>query len=322
MSAHALQNPVILGAGQLALAIVDALAAANIPVTLVNRSGQLQEALPAGVTLVAADLYQPEAVTRLCAGADTVFLCAQPAYTEWPEKFPPLIESVLAGLSRTGARLLFGDNLYLYGSTGGAPIREDLPSAATGRKGRTRARMAETLLDAHRQGKVQVAIARASDFYGPRATDSAFGANVFGPALQGKTVNVLGNPDLPHTYSYIRDFAASLILLAGHDAAFGQAWHIPNAPTLTTRQMIDLIGAEIGQPVKLRAAGRWLLSLLALFSPQLREMKEMAYEFEEPYIVDSSRFVAAFGDNATPHAQAIRETVAWYRAHAQQGRPA
>lgn len=315
MSATTIQKPVILGAGQLALAIMDELVTRQIPVTLVNRSGRVKEALPPGVTVVQADLYNAQEVARVCAGADVVFLCAQPAYTEWPEKFPPLVESAITGLTGSAAKLLFGDNLYCYGSTGGAPIHEELPYAATGRKGRTRAHMAKMLLDAHRQDKVQVAIGRASDFYGPRATDSALGAIVFVPALEGKTANVLGNPDLPHTYSYIRDFARGLLVLAEHDEAVGQVWHIPNAPTITTRQMLDLIGQEVGRPVKVRAAGRWLLNLMALFNPTLREMKEMAYEFEEPYIVDSSRFVAAFGDIATPHVQAIRDTVAWYRQH-------
>ncbi len=315
MTEQTIQKPVILGTGQLGLAIMDELVKRGTSVTLVNRSGRIAEALPAGVTLVTADLYDPANVREVCRGADVVFLCAQPAYTDWPEKFPPLIESVLAGLQDSGVTLVFGDNLYMYGPTGGAPITEDLPYAATGHKGKTRAEMAERLLSAHEPGRLDVVIGRASDFYGPRVTDSAVGEMVFEAALAGKTVNLIGDLDLPHTYTYIRDFARALITLAEAPEAHGEAWHVPNAPTVSTQAFLDMIEAEVGKPVKTRTAGKTMLSVLGLFNPVLREFKEMYYEFDEPYVVDDSKYRAAFGNGVTPHEEAIRETLAWYQAH-------
>jgi nucleoside-diphosphate-sugar epimerase len=314
------EKPVIFGTGPLGLAVMDALIERGYQdITLVNRSGQVNEPLPDGVTVVAGDATNPDQVAQICQTATVVFHCAQPGYTEWPEKFTPITQGILEGVSRTQARLVFGDNLYMYGPTDGRLIHPELPYAATGPKGKTRAHMAQLLLEAHRAGKVRVTIGRASDFYGPRVIGSAVGDMVFEAALTGKTVNALGNVDQPHTYTYIRDFGRALVTLSEHEAAFGQAWHVPNAETITTRQFVELVGREVGRPLKIRTAGRWMVTLLGLFSPQLREFKEMMYEFTEPYVVDHSQFAAAFGPvSVTSHQVAIKETLAWYRQHLAQ----
>lgn len=307
---------VILGTGQLGLAIMDELVAAGQPVKLVNRSGRLQETLPQSVFLETADCNHPDEVARVTESAEVVFFCVQPAYHQWPEKFLPLAASIVEGVSRSGAKLVFGDNLYMYGSTAGQPIHEDLPYAAKTRKGRARAKVANMLFDAHRAGKVAVTIGRASDFYGPRVTDSMAGEMLFAAALQGKTVNLVGNLDLPHTLTYIRDFARALVTLSKDEAAYGRAWHVPNAETLTQNQFIKLVEAKIGQPIKVRTAGKLIMRLLGLFNPAAGEVVEMMYEFEEPFVVDYSQFAAVFGTQTTPHEQAILETVAWYRQQA------
>jgi nucleoside-diphosphate-sugar epimerase len=311
-----IERPIVLGTGQLGMTIMDELAARGVPVRMVNRSGRVAETLPADVTVRAADLYDSKVVQAVCEDADVVFLCAQPDYTAWPEQFPPLIDAILSGLKDRHVSLVFGDNLYMYGPTGGQPLREDLPYAATGHKGKTRADVATRLLAAHNPGKLEVVLGRGSDFYGPRVTDSAVGETLFGAAIAGKTVNLVGDIDLPHTYTYIRDFAHALITLAEAKAAYGQAWHVPNAPTQSTRAFVEEIESQLGQPLKVRTAGRRMLALLGLFDPMLREMQEMYYEFGEPYIVDDSKYRAAFGDEVTPREEAIRATLDWYREHA------
>ncbi len=304
---------VIFGSGPLGLAVMDALTARGYTnVVVVNRRGAVDEALPAGVQVIKGDATDPDDVARISEGAAVVFQCAQPGYTQWPEKFPPIIAGIIAGVSRSGARLIFGDNLYMYGPTGGAAITEDLPHAATGRKGRTRAELAHLLLDAHKAGRVRVAIGRASDFYGPRVKASAVGDIVFEAALQGKPINALGDVTLPHTYTYIGDFGDALVTLAEHDDAFGQVWHVPNAPTGSTQAFVDMVGQAAGKPVKIRAAGRGMVTVMGLFVPEVREMKEMYYEFAEPYVVDDSKFRQAFGGSPTPLADGIAATVDWY----------
>ena len=207
----------------------------------------------------------------------------------------------------------------MYGPTGGEPIREDMPYAATGRKGKTRAQVAKMFLDAHAAGKIKVTIGRASDFFGPRATDTAvFGDRFFAAVAAGKAVDVFGDLSLPHTYTYLPDFARALITLSQHEEAYGRAWHVPNAATISTQAFIGLFEQEMGQPVKRRTVSRFMLSVVGLFVPIVREMKEMLYEFEEPYIVDDSQFRAAFGAETTPLPEAVAATVAWYQDQAKQ----
>jgi nucleoside-diphosphate-sugar epimerase len=304
---------VILGTGQLGLAIMDELVAAGKQVKLVNRSGRVNETVPVGVILETADATNPADIARVTAGAEVVFFCVQPAYHQWPEKFAPLAAGVIEGVSRSGAKLVFGDNLYMYGPTAGQPIHEGLPYAAETRKGRARAQVANMLLAAHEAGKVQVTIGRASDFYGPRVTDSMAGEMLFEAALHGKTVNLTGNLDLPHTLTYIRDFARALVTLSQNEMAYGRTWHVPSAETLTQNQFLKLVEAEIGRPIKVRTGGKLILRLIGLFNPVAGEVVEMMYEFDEPFIVDHSQFAAAFGAYVTPHKQAIQETVAWYQ---------
>lgn len=315
------ENNFIFGTGPLGLSVMDELVARGRRVTLVSRSGRVDEKLPAGVTVRQADATDPDEVEVVCAGADVVFHCAQPEYHEWPEKFPPITRGIVDGVARLnvggdGPRLVMGDNLYMYGPTNGRPIREDLPYAATGSKGVCRAEMARYVLDAHRDGRVKATIGRGSDFYGPRVLDSAAGEMLFGAALSGKPVNVLGNPNLPHTLTYIRDFGRALVTLSEHEAAFGRAWHVPNDETVSMRRFTEMVAGEIGRPVKVRPAGRLVVSALGLFVPALGEVKEMMYGFEQPYIVDDREYRAAFGNGVTPHSKAIRETVAWFEGKA------
>lgn len=315
MSTH-LQSErnVVFGTGPLGLSVMEELIARGREVTLVNRHGVVGEVLPAEVKVVSGDATNPDEVAALCAGMDVVFQCAQPEYYEWPEKFPPIMRGIVAGVAQTNARLVMGDNLYMYGPTDGRPLQENLPYAATGRKGRTRAEMAQMVLAAHAEGRIVATIGRASDFYGPRVLGSAVGEIFFEPALEGKPVNVIGNPDLPHTYTYIRDFARGLVTLSESEAAFGRAWHVASAETITTRDFADLVAAEVGQTVRLRPAGKGTLAVMGLFVKEIREMREMAYEFTEPFVMDDSQYRQAFGNGTTPHRDAIRATVAWYKS--------
>jgi nucleoside-diphosphate-sugar epimerase len=287
------------------------------PVKMVNRSGQRPADVPASVEVVAADVYQPDQVQALTHGAAVTYLCAQPGYTEWVEKWPPLMKSVIAGVTASGSKLIFGDNLYLYGDTHGQPLHESLPATAHTRKGKVRGEVAELVLAAHRAGALRAAIGRGSDFYGPGVLSSLTGERVILPALKGQAAQLTGNIDLPHTLTYIEDFGKALVILGEREEALGQAWHVPNPPTLTQREWTTLLFEELGKPVKVSSIGKPMLTLAGLFIPAAREVVEMMYEFEKPYVVDSSKFVRAFGDHSTPHREAIKATVVWYRAYAQ-----
>jgi nucleoside-diphosphate-sugar epimerase len=303
---------VIFGTGPLGLAVMRELVRQGKPVHMVNGRGKA--VLPEGVELVASDAYLPDNTRRVTRGAAVVYQCAQPPYHEWAEKFPALQASILEGAAANGAKLVIGDNLYLYGEVD-EPIHEGLPYSATTKKGQTRAKMAEAALAAHQSGRLRVTIGRGSDFFGPGVLGSSLGQRVFTPALQGKTASAIGSLDQPHTYTYIDDFGKALVTLGQREEALGRAWHVPNAETLTQRQLISMIFEEIGAPPRMSGMGKAMLRIGGLFIPEARESIEMMYEFEKPFIVDDSQYKRAFGDHATPPGEAIQATIAWYRRH-------
>jgi nucleoside-diphosphate-sugar epimerase len=170
-------------------------------------------------------------------------------------------------------------------------------------------------MNAHRSGRIHATIGRASDFFGPRVLNSSMGEVVFKALVEGKTINLIGKLDMPHTYTFVEDFAQGLVTLGDREEALGQIWHIPSAETLTTGQFLDLIFAEAKQTPKLRVASPWMLSLLSWFSPMMNELQEISYEFEQPFVVDHRKYEAVFGSETTPHREAIRKTIAWFREH-------
>ena len=125
-----------------------------------------------------------------------------------------------------------------------------------------------------------------------------------------------------HTATYIGDFGKALVLLGEREEALGQAWHVPSdRPQITQRQFGELLFQEVGLPPKISGVGKLMLSIVGIFVPPVREAGEIMYEFEKPFVVDSSKFERAFGVLATPIADAIKSTVAWYRAHPQTKGP-
>jgi nucleoside-diphosphate-sugar epimerase len=222
------------------------------------------------------------------------------------------MDSIIGAAATTGAKLVFGDNLYAYGPVDG-PLTEDLPYRATGPNGRTRAQIAETLMRAHEAGRIRATIGRGSDFFGPSAHLSTVGDRVFAHAIAGKPAQVLGDPDVPHTVTYIEDFARALVTLGEEDEALGQVWHVPDPETVTIRRFVEMVFETISRPARLRVAPGWGIALGALFDPTLRAVKEQLYQSERPWVVDSSRFENAFGWRAAPLSGAVAATIAWFR---------
>jgi len=304
---------VIFGTGPLGSSVMRELIQRGKTVRMVNRSGKAN--VPASVEVIAGNAYDSGTARRLTKGAAVVYQCAQPPYHQWAEKFPPLQASILDGAAANHARLVIGDNLYMYGAVEGK-IHDGLPTRPHTRKGKIRQQMAEAALEAHQRGKVQAAIGRGSDFFGPGVFNSTMGERVFLPALQGKSASAVGSLDIPHTYTYIDDFGKALVMLGQHEESFGQVWHVPNPETVTQRQFITMIFDGIGARPKMSAMGKLMMSIGGLFIPEARESLEMMYEFERPFVVDDSKFRAAFGNHATPLRQAIDATVDWYRQNA------
>jgi len=305
---------VIFGTGAIGLATHDALRRRGETVRLVNRSGHAHVA--GDVEVVGGDARDPAFTTAVAHGASVVYQTLNPPYHQWTAQFPALQAGVLAAAEATGARLVSMENVYMYGRPAGRPLTEDRTHDAHTTKGRLRSRMSLDLLAAHHTGRVEVTIGRASDYFGPRGgAQSNLGDRVFPAALAGRTATVLGDPDQPHTYTYIPDIGEGLAILGEHPDAPGQVWHLPNDPeTRTTRQLVDIAYRQAGQPhAKIRAVPAVLLRALGLVNPTVRELIEMQYQFTEPFIVDSRRITDRLDARATPTDQAVGATLNSYR---------
>ncbi|MFQ3661419.1 MAG: NAD-dependent epimerase/dehydratase family protein [Chloroflexaceae bacterium] len=303
---------VVLGAGPLGRATARALCQRGHRVRIVSRSRAKE--VPLACEVDRADLNDASAVREVVQGAAVVYQCAQPPYHLWTTQFPALQQAIIQGVAHIGAKLIVAENLYMYGAVQG-PIHEGLPAQAHTRKGRVRARLAEEVAEAHQSGLLRTAAARGSNFFGPGVRHSTLGDGVFLPALQGKPAQAIGRLDVPHSYTYIEDFGETMAILGERDEALGRHWHVPTAPAMTQRELIGMIYHELGAEPQMRGMGRLMMMAGALFLRDAREMLEMLYEFEQPFVVNSTRFERAFQVAPTPLHEAIRHTVAWYRAN-------
>jgi nucleoside-diphosphate-sugar epimerase len=300
---------VVLGAGPVGRALTERLVGDGRTVRVVTRSGQAN--VPSGVEVVAGDVADMSATARACAGASVVYGCVGLDYSGWPEKWPPMMAGMLAGAEAAGARLVFMDNCYMYGPVD-VPMTEDLPLTDYGRKPATRAALTRMWQDAHDAGRVEVASVRASDFYGPGVSASALGDTSIGRMAKGKAAQVFGDPDLMHSFTYVPDIARALVSVADSADAFGQAWNVPNAPDRTLHEVLTLVAAHLDRELKVQVMPKWMLSAAGLFNVNAREMKEMLYQWERPFRVDSSKFAERFWADATSFEDGLAATVPSY----------
>lgn len=304
---------VVVGAsGGTGSALVAELLRRGLPVRAINRSGKGE--MPDGVELVAADAADARRMLEVCADAVAVYHCVNPPFDGWRRVFPEVNRSLIEAAGAAGATLVFADDTWMYGQVDG-PMTEDLPYRPVSNLGVLRAWLAEMLLAAHSRGQVQVAIGRAGELYGPNV-ESVLAHNVFGQAARGHRVFWPGDPDLPITPTYIGDFARGLATVAGDPAAWGEVWHVPSGPPTTGREFTAAIGDLLGKPVKLTSISSRAATPLKLISAVVRQGAELLYQFEQPFIVDSSKFDTKFGDSATSYAQGISATLDWYHRNA------
>lgn len=247
--------------------------------------------------LLAADLTDAAQIRRAVAGSAVVYLTAGLPYdtATWQRDWPRVMSNVLSACEEHGARLVFFDNVYLYGAVAG-PMTETTPVNPTSKKGEVRAHIARQLLDAMQAGRVEALIARAADFYGPAIQNSLVNALILDNLKQGQAAQWLGNADLPHSLTFTPDAGRATAVLGTTPAAFGQTWHLPTAaPALTARQFAEQAAAAYGAPVEISV----------LSEVPMPELAEMMYQNELPYVFDSRKFEQQFFA-ATPYAEGIR----------------
>ncbi len=298
----------ILGAGgAIGNELVKLLAARNEPFRLVGRNPQRV----AGVSeVVAADLSDREQTIRAVAGSRIVHLLAGLKYDHkvWAETWPRIMRNTIEACKRAGARLIFFDNVYMYGKVNG-PMTESTPFNPCSRKGEIRAHIATTLMKEWESGGLLAMIARSADFYGPDTRNSVPNIFVFEAMAKGQTPSVLVNDSAPHSYTYTPDAAAGLMMLADSDGAWNQTWHLPTtANPPTGKEFVEMAAEAMGASPKYRVLSPWMIRLFGLFNGDARESVEMLYQSSTPYIFDSSKFAKAFGFAGTPYREGIRAT--------------
>ena len=304
---------VVLGAGQIGTTLARLLAERGERVRLVAR----RDGAPIpGVERMLGSVADPAFAARCAEGAAVVYSCTNVAYDRWHEELPPLYEGAILAATTSGARLVVLDNLYAFGRMGGAPMRPEGSFAPCSRKGVLRKRLADRLLAAHRAGEVEVAIARGSDFFGPGVVGAHLGDRFFQRIFAGKAGECLGDADLPHAFSYGPDVARGLAALGAAESSrvAGRIWHLPTVEARSMRGWADALGRELGMPVKVQHLPGWLLATAGVFVPMMRELREMAYQWEEPYLLDDAAFRRELGVEPTPFDEQVRATAAWARA--------
>ncbi|MGG2461024.1 NAD-dependent epimerase/dehydratase family protein [Streptomyces sp. RGM 3693] len=308
---------VVIGFGPAGAATARLLVEQGHSVRVVTTSGRGPEP---GIEHIACDATDHERLSEVARGAAALYSCAAPPYHRWASDWPPLAGSLCAAAEATGAVLVMLGNLYGYGPVDG-PLTEELPLAATGPKGRVRATVWEQAKHLHDQGRIKAVEVRASDFFGPGVTDGGhLAARVMPRLLRGKPVSALGDPDAPHSWSYLPDVARTLVEVAGEERAWGRAWHVPTEPALSTREMVDRLAARAGTgPVAVRGLSPAVLGLAGFFSPLIRELKEIRYQFDRPFVIDASAYEAAFAVRATPVDEQVEATVDWWRERSTTG---
>ncbi|KAB2351652.1 NAD-dependent epimerase/dehydratase family protein [Actinomadura rudentiformis] len=299
---------VIVGAGQVGGQLATLLMAEGHDVTVVTRSGSG----PDGVRKVAASAADRDRLIEITRGADTLYNCMNPRYHEWAEIWPPVAASLLATAEQTGAALVTLGNLYVYGPVDG-PMTEDLPQAAPGHKGQIRAKMWDDMLASHRAGRARVTELRASDFYGPGSTENSYIGSVrfVRPLLAGKRVTFLSDPAQPHSWTYLPDVARALAIAGTDERALGRVWHIPTAPAFTAKAFGERLCELAGAPApRIGTMPRPLFNAIGLVNPMMRELRETRYQFDAPYILDSSAFQNAFDVAPTPVDEGLKAVIA------------
>ena len=298
---------VVVGAGAVGTATALELVGLGHQVRMVTRSGS--GPVVEGIERSAGDASDPVALCSLVAGAEAVYNCANPPYHRWPELWPPIAAALLAAVEETETVLVTMGNLYGYGPVD-HPMVETDPLVSSGTKGRVRAAMWDDALEVHRSGRAVVTEARASDFFGP----GVVGTSLFGRNMQRllarRTTWVTGDPDAPHSWTYVPDVGRTLAVLGSNPLAWGRAWHVPTAPPASQRQMAELFCRLAGAPApKVVAVPSPVMTAVGLVSAEIRELRETRYQFDRPFVVDSTACTRMFGLEATPLAEAMQTTL-------------
>ncbi|MBV1706560.1 MAG: NAD-dependent epimerase/dehydratase family protein [Hyphomicrobiales bacterium] len=288
----------VIGYGPVGAATVSLLAARGEQVVVGQR--QRPAMLPEGVSFAACDARDLASLRAATEAVGQIVLAIGLPYRGplWRDLWPQIMANVIETAAGIGARVVFVDNLYMYGPQN-RPLVETMPLSDLPVK--PAARAAATRIWRAAIGRVRFAALRGPDFYGPGVAQSLVGATSLGALARGKAALWINDPDMLHDIAYVPDYARAVVnLLDAPDDAFGQAWHVPCAPTRRPRELLDIAARALGVRLRIRAMPLWALRPLGLFAPEMRELAEMRFQWDRPYLVDASKFKARFWSDPTP----------------------
>jgi nucleoside-diphosphate-sugar epimerase len=302
----------ILGAnGTIAAELIPVLQLNAQQIRLVSRSPQKVN----GAEIFQADILIRDQVFQAVKGSDFVYLLVGLEYNRktWRNEWPVIMRNTIDACKAAGARLIFFDNVYMYGRVNGN-MTESTPYNPCSIKGKIRAEIDEMLLKEMNSGSLKAMIATSADFYGPRTSKTSVASiMIFEKMKNGKAAQWFVNASQPHSFTYTPDAALALYLLSGSENAYGQTWHLPTAkPALTGNEFISIAAKYMHAKNKVQVLPKWLVGIIGLFVPVMKELGEMLYQNEFPYVFDSSKFEKAFQFKPTPYEEGIRRTAEWW----------
>ena len=264
--------------------------------------------------LFPADLLISKEVHEAIEGSSIVYVTVgfPYAFRTWREYWPPFIKNVINACIKHSCKLVFFDNIYMYDPNYLDGMTEETPTNPPSKKGKVRAEIADMIMDKVAEGKLEALIARSADFYGPNIKNtSVLTETVFNPLSNGKKANWMSSVKYKHSYTYTPDAGKATALLGNTEKAYNQVWHLPTAANpLNGKDWIEAIAKEMGVKPKYQVASKFIVNLLGLFSPIMREMPEMMYQYNRDYVFNSDKFSKHFDFKVTPYIEGIREIIA------------
>ncbi len=301
----------ILGSGgAIGVELTKALTKYTDKIRLVSRN---PEKVNESDELFKADLLNSTEVKNAVKGADVVYATVGFTYSVkvWAENWPVFIENVINACAEENCKLVFFDNMYMYDADYLNGMTEETPINPPSKKGEIRRAIAQKILDAVAEGKIKALIARSADFYGPGIKNtSMLTETVFNNLRDGKKANWMISTDFKHSFTYTPDAGKATALLGNTEDAYNQVWHLPTtANPFTGKEWIEAIAKEMGKEPKTQVAPKFLVKILGMFIPIMKEMVEMLYQYDRDYVFESSKFEKRFDFKPTPYLDGIKNIV-------------
>jgi len=301
----------ILGAGgAIGIELAKALRQYTTAIRLVSRN---PEKVNDTDELLATDLTVTKNVDAAVEGSSIVYITIgfPYSYKVWQKLWPKFIADIIAACKKHRSKLVFFDNIYMYDADGLNPATENASINPPSKKGKVRAQIAQKIMHEIEEGELTALIARSADFYGPGIKEtSILTETVFKPLSEDKKATWLGNDGYQHSFTFTKDAGEATAILGNTDDAYGEVWHLPTAKNPPTgKQWVEMIAEKMGKHPNYRVAPKFVIWLIGIFVPIMRETHEMLYQYDRDYVFDSTKFEQRFDYQPTPYAKGVEEVI-------------